>query len=65
MTALQTAALAYAAALEEYHATRLHADTYESRENDLAYMRAGDAMYAAQNHLNSLAMDAAAVGWAA
>jgi hypothetical protein len=65
MTALQTAALAYAAALEEYHATRLHADTYETRDNEMAHLRAVGAVYAAQNLLNSLAMDAAAVGWAA
>ena len=65
MNTLQTAALAYAAALEEYHATRLHADTHESRENEAGHRAARNAMYAAQNHLNDLAMDAAAVGWAA
>ena len=65
MTTLHTAALAYAAALEEYHATRLHADANKTHENEAGHRKARNAMYAAQNHLNDLAMEAAAVGWAA
>ena len=65
MTELQKAALAYAEALTEYHATRLHADTVETRENEIAHKRATNAMYDAQNFLNDLAMDAANTGWAA
>jgi hypothetical protein len=59
MNKLNTAALAYANVLVQYHELRVHCETSTLREDKQALRDAYDQLYAAQNQLDSVAQECA------